>query len=243
MNILDKIKKERITQLTKEMQEYNSEFPRPSFFDAIGKTGLALIAEFKRASPSAGTITPDLDLDALAKDYLNKGAKAFSVLTEEAHFKGSNSYLKYLAENYPQTPILRKDFIFHPFQIFQAKLLGASCVLLIVNFVEFEKIQYLHKLAQDLELDALVEVHTKDELSMALSLENLKILGINNRDLTNFTTDINNSFNLFATLPKQRDFLTISESGFKTHQDLKQAEQVGFDAVLIGETMVRGGLQ
>lgn len=248
MNILKKIKKARITQLASELQKYREVFSRPSFFDAIAnqpqnKKRLALIAEFKRASPSAGIITENLDLDKLAQSYLDQGAKAFSVLTEEAYFKGSNAYLEYLTREYATIPALRKDFIFDPFQIFQAKLLGASCVLLIVNFISFDQLESLHKLAQNLGLDALVEVHTKAELSLALKLKNLKILGINNRDLTTFKTDLNTSFKLFESLPNSREFLTISESGFKTKADLLKAEQIGFDGVLIGETMVKGGLQ
>lgn len=246
MNILDKIKSARITQLTQELQKYHQLFQHKSFFTAIensaSKKRLALIAEFKRASPSAGIIAENFDLDKLAQEYLRKGALGFSVLTEESYFLGANAYLQYLAQNYAQIPILRKDFIFHPFQVFQAKLLGAAAILLIVNFIDFDKLQELHQLALDLALDVVVEVHNKAELALALKLKGLKILGINNRDLTTFSTDLNHSFEIFQQLPQERSFLTISESGFKTQTDLDKAKELGFDGVLIGEALVKGEL-
>lgn len=236
MNILQKIKQERKIQLQNEKNALQT----PSLKTALLQDQISLIAELKKASPSAGIIAQDFKLLDLAQTYVQKGAAAFSVLTEEAYFKGSNAYLQTLRSAYPNMPILRKDFIFEPFSLCQSKFLGASAVLLIVNLLPLDELLFLHKLALDLDLEVLVEVHDKPELETALKVPNLAMLGINNRNLESFEVSLENSFKLIKTLPNNRDFALISESGFKTKQEANEAKQAGFDAVLVGESMVLG---
>lgn len=238
MNILDKIKIKREIQLQNEKNLYK----KPSLKEALQKDGLGLIAEFKKASPSKGVMVEELDLDGLASEYIKRGACAFSVLTEEEFFKGSNENLSYLANKHPQIPCLRKDFIFTPFMVAHAKFLGASAILLIVAMLEDEELFALHELALSLNLDILVEVHDKNELNRALKIPNLGILGINNRNLNTFDVSLQTSLNLLEFMPSQRDFVLISESGFSKKSELKIIEDAGFDGVLIGESMVKGGL-
>lgn len=238
MNILDKIKAKREIQLQEELSLHK----KPSLKEALLGESLGIIAEFKKASPSKGILTHDLDLDRLADEYMERGACAFSVLTEEEFFKGSNENLTYLAEKFPQVPMLRKDFLYTPFMIAQSKFLGASGVLLIVSMLSENELLALHKLALDLELDVLVEVHDKLELKRALKIPNLGILGINNRNLNTFEVSINTSLSLLKSIPSQRDFALISESGFSKFSELKSISNAGFDGVLIGESMVKGGL-
>lgn len=238
MNILQQIKQKRIKQLLEEKKE----FAKPSLKQALFHEGLGLIAEFKKASPSAGIITKDINLQNLASFYLSQGAVGFSVLTENAYFHGKNEYLLWLSENFSHIPMLRKDFIFDPFALFHAKHLGASCVLLIVNLLSFDELSYLHKLAHELELEVIVEVHDKNELQMALKIQNLDILGINNRNLENFEVSLQNSFDLIKFIPKQRNFAIISESGYKNKTQANAALNAGFDGILVGESMIRGGL-
>lgn len=239
MNILEHIKEHRIPQLKAEMRE----FSRPSLQQTLFKDGLGLIAEFKKASPSAGLIEPNFDIEKLAKFYIQNDAVAFSVLTEEKYFQGSNEYLKKLSQDYEEIPILRKDFVFAPFQLLHAKFLGASAVLLIVNLLKPDELLYLHKLCLELELEVLVETHDENELSIALEIPNLQILGINNRNLENFEVRLENSFELIKKVPKERDFALVSESGFKSKEQTMLAKDAGFDGVLVGQSMVEGGLE
>lgn len=239
MSILDKIKQQRQIQLKNEL----ASFEKPSLKEALLKKGLGLIAEFKKASPSKGVLTPDLDLDKLANEYIKANACAFSVLTEEEFFKGSNENLQYLVGKYTQIPVLRKDFLYTPFMVAHSKFLGASAILLIVAMLSDEELLSLHALAKSLNLDILVEVHDKIELQRALSIPNLGILGINNRNLNTFEVSIENSLDLLKLMPTHRDFALISESGFSKHEELKTISNSGFDGVLIGESMVKGGLK
>lgn len=239
MKILDKIKAKRELQLAKEL----ASLKKPSLKEALQKEGLGLIAEFKKASPSKGQITADLDLDKLANEYIKANACAFSVLTEEEFFQGNNENLSYLATKYKQIPILRKDFIYTPFMVAHSKFLGSSAILLIVSMLNDEELLSLHALANSLNLDVLVEIHDKNELNRALKIPNLGILGINNRNLNTFEVSINTSLNLLKELPTQRNFALISESGFSKFDELDTIYKAGFDGVLIGESMVKGGLK
>lgn len=239
MNILEQIKEQRVLQLEAEMLE----FSRLSLQKALFQDGLGLIAEFKKASPSAGLIEPNFDIEKLAKFYIKNNAIAFSVLTESKYFQGSNEYLQKLSQEYKNIPLLRKDFIFTPFQLFHAKFLGATAVLLIVNLLKFDELLYLHKLSLSLGLEVLVETHDIDELNTALKIPNLQILGINNRNLESFEVKLETSFELIKKLPKERDFALVSESGFKTKAQANEAKNAGFDGILVGQSMVEGGLE
>lgn len=239
MNILEEIKLHREVQLENEEQL----FKKPSLKSTLQNKGLSLIAEFKKSSPSKGEIINDLDLDKLADRYIKESACAFSVLTEEKFFKGSNENLSYLSTKYPQIPCLRKDFIYSPFMVAHSKFIGSSAILLIVSMLNEYELLYLHQLALSLNLDVLVEIHNEHELKIALKIPNLGILGINNRDLNTFNVDINTSLNLLKLIPKKRDFALVSESGFSKLKQLETISNAGFDGILIGESMVKGGLK
>ena len=182
---LDEIKEE-VQQL--EITHY---FP---FKKALSEPEISIIAEVKRASPSKGLIAEDFDYVSIAKDYENAGASAISVLTEPYFFKGSNDYLREIAQNV-SIPILRKDFVIDEYMIWEAKLLGASAVLLIVSILSMVELKKYLDLAHNLGLSAIVETHDATEIRTALNV-GAEIIGVNNRDLTNFTVDIENSISL-----------------------------------------------
>ena len=197
-----------------------------------------IIAEIKRASPSKGVINDKIDVGETAKIYEKSGASAISVLTEEDRFKGSLEDLK-IVRNEINLPILRKDFVFDEFQIYEAAKAGADVVLLIVAMLSDEILQKLHALAeQDLGLDVLVEVHTLEELERAKKL-NAKIIGINNRDLHSFKVSLDVSRELIKHAPK--DSLLITESGITTKEEILELRELGFSGFLIGETLMRSG--
>lgn len=239
MNILEKIKVKRDIQLEKERKS----FKQPSLKEALNKDGIQIIGEIKRASPSKGKIAnDDFDLLKQAKYYADNGIAAFSILTEEEYFKGDNEFIKNVRENYPNIPILRKDFIYTPFQVAHAKFLGASAILLIVRMLDDKTLLELHKLALDLELDVLVEIHDEMELERALKIPNLQILGVNNRNLDTFEVDITTTKKLIDKIPSElRENLTlVGESGFMTKEDLEYAKTIGVSGLLIGEALMKG---
>ena len=239
MDILSEIKEKREIQLEKEKKVYK----RPSFRDALKQEGLKIIGEIKRASPSKGKIADNsFNLLNQAKHYAENGVAAFSILTEEEYFKGDNEFIKIVSENFPHIPILRKDFIYTPFQVAHSKFLGASAVLLIVRMLNDTQLLSLHHLAQDLGLDVLVEVHDADELKRALAIPDLAILGINNRNLNTFEVSLTTTEQLLQLLPKERreKLIVVSESGFHSVEDIAYAEQLGVDALLIGEALMKG---
>ncbi len=197
--------------------------------------GIAFICEVKKASPSKGLIAADFDYINIAKEYQKAGAAAISVLTEPFFFKGANSYLTEISKNV-QTPLLRKDFTIDEYQIYVAKLIGASAVLLIASLLHAEKIAKFIELANSLGLCSLVEAHTKSEVQTALGA-GAKILGVNNRDLKTFEVDLNTTLRLKEGVPN--DVLFVSESGIKTPGDIKKLRDNGVSAVLIGETLMR----
>ena len=239
MDILFEIKEKREIQLQKEKKVYK----RPSFRDALKQEGLKIIGEIKRASPSKGKIADNsFNLLNQAKHYVENGVAAFSILTEEEYFKGDNEFIKTVSENFPHIPILRKDFIYTPFQVAHAKFLGASAILLIVRMLNDEELHTLHRLAHELELDVLVEIHDKSELERALKIPDLQILGINNRNLNTFNTDIKTTGKLIKFIPEEilKNIVLVSESGFLSKDDLKYAENLNVDALLIGEALMKG---
>ncbi len=212
--------------------ELTTDFP---FKKALSGDEISIIAEVKRASPSKGLIAEDFDYVAIAKEYENAGASAISVLTEPYFFKGSNDYLKEIAENV-SIPILRKDFVIDEYMIWEAKSLGASCVLLIVSILSIVELKKFLDLAHDLGLSAIVEAHDGDEIRTALNV-GAEIIGVNNRNLKDFTVDIENSINLRRCV--SGDVIFISESGIKTPQDVRRLKENNVDAVLIGETLMK----
>ena len=197
---------------------------------------LKIIAEFKRASPSGGTIRSDLSPADVARDYERGGACAISVLTEEEHFAGSIADLTAVRSS-THLPVLRKDFIVDAIQIYEAAVAGADAILLIVAALDDDSLGELRKVAEDeLGLDALVEVHTSDELRRAVST-GAKIIGVNNRDLQTFEVSLNTSERVIAEAPQNS--IMISESGLHDPEQLRHLQALGFRGFLIGEALMR----
>lgn len=205
------------------------------FKNALRQQGIQAIAEIKKASPSAGIISRDFDPISLGIQYEQAGAAAISVLTERDFFMGSLDYLKAVGQ-YVSLPLLRKDFIIDPYQIYQAKYYGADCILLITRILSDEQLVEFQQLAKELHLDCLVEVHDAFELDRALKAD-AEIIGINNRDLTTFRVNIENSLHLRQVIPD--GIVTVSESGIKNREHVRQLERAKFDAILIGESLMR----
>jgi indole-3-glycerol phosphate synthase len=205
------------------------------FAEALSRPGTSLIAEHKRRSPSAGAIREGASCAEIVRAYESGGAAAVSVLTEETHFGGSLGDLEE-ARSATGLPILRKDFTVDPYQLFEAKAAGADAVLLVVGSLEPRELGSLYSLAWELDLDAIVEVSRADELDVALEID-ADVLGINNRDLEDFSVDIQRTFDLIADVPAGK--VVVSESGIRERYQIDELEQVGVDAVLIGETLMR----
>ena len=206
-----------------------------AFEAALRKPGIAFICECKKASPSKGLIAPDFPYLDIAKAYTAAEADAISVLTEPKWFLGSDAYLREIAAAVP-TPCLRKDFTVDNYMIYQAKVLGASAVLLICSILPEAQIRESIALCDDLGLSALVEAHDEAEVETALRA-GARIIGVNNRNLKDFTVDTANSARLRQLIPA--DVLFVSESGVRTAEDVAALRKIGADAVLIGETLMR----
>jgi indole-3-glycerol phosphate synthase len=208
------------------------------FQKSLQKNQINIIAEIKRASPSKGVINDKIDVAETAKNYEKGGACAISVLTEEDKFKGSLEDLR-TAKNAVNLPVLRKDFIFDKFQIYEAAEVGADAVLLIAAMLDDKVLQKLYRLSErDLGIDALVEVHTLEELKRVKKI-GATIIGINNRDLHSFKVSLDVSRELIKHAPK--DSLIISESGLSTKEEILELRELGFSGFLIGETLMRSG--
>jgi indole-3-glycerol phosphate synthase len=201
-----------------------------------GEGKQALIAEVKKASPSAGVIVESFDPVAIAKNYARAGVEAISVLTDEKFFQGRLDYLQSIRDQVPQ-PLLRKDFVLDPLQIMEAAVAGADAILLIVAALGEEQLISLLETAALYQLDALVEVHTLAELDRALETE-ARIIGINNRNLATFEVDLSVTETLSEQVPDE--IVLVSESGIRTAEDLSRIKACGVDAVLIGEALMRG---
>ena len=207
------------------------------FAAALRGKGIKLIAEVKKASPSGGVLCPDFDPVALAKTYAQNGAAAISVLTEVNYFKGS---LKHLVEirGAVSIPLMRKDFIYDEYQIYESAAYGADALLLIVAILSPEQLMELMELSRSLGLDCLVEVHNEEELFTAL-LAGAEIIGINNRDLNTFRVDTNTTRRLRMLIPDEN--IVVSESGIHNSDDMKKMKECKVNAVLVGEALVTAG--
>ena len=198
---------------------------------------IQLIAEIKKASPSRGILCHDFDPIKIARIYAENRAAAISVLTESKYFQGSLNYLininNTLGSNRP--PLLRKDFIFDSYQIYESRAFGADALLLIVALLDLDKLVQLLNLSHSLQMKCLVEIHSEKELDIALKSE-AKIIGINNRDLNTFKTDINTTAKLSQLIPKDR--IIVSESGIKNRSDMQMLKSYGVNAALIGESLM-----
>ena len=206
-----------------------------AFENALKGPGISFICECKKASPSKGLIAPDFPYLQIAREYEAAGADCLSVLTEPKWFLGSDGYLREIA-NAVSLPCLRKDFTVDPYMLYEAKLLGASAVLLICSILREEQIRSYIGICDELGLSALVEAHDEEEVGMALRA-GARIIGVNNRNLKDFSVDTENSRRLRALIP--REVLFVSESGVRTAGDVAKLREIGADAVLIGETLMR----
>ena len=245
MNILDQLAeyaKIRVAEnmKNKSLQEIREEalrLPKGNFeFEkALRKDDISFICECKKASPSKGIIAKDFDYLCIAKEYELAGADCISVLTEPKWFLGSDDYLKAIA-NTVSIPCIRKDFTVDEYMIYEAKLLGAKAILLICAILKEEQIKSYIKICDDLGISALVEAHDDEEIQMAVRAK-ARIIGVNNRNLKDFSVDTSNSKRLRQQIPD--DIIFVSESGISTRDDVKALEAANVDAVLIGETLMR----
>lgn len=244
-NILNEIIARKREMLPEIIENYNTKYPNPihnarsrkknSFYNSISKPGLSIIGEIKKVSPSKGVIKEDFNHLKLAKSYENH-VEALSILTEQDFFKGNLDFL-YDINQYVKLPLLCKDFIINKTQIDMAHGLGASCVLLIASILNKKQLQEYICYASSLGMDVLVEVHTMWELDKVLQTD-AKIIGINNRNLTNFTVDLNTTISLSKMIPKTR--LVVSESGIYTGEDIEFiSSRAKIDGVLVGESFMR----
>lgn len=205
------------------------------FQQALKKPGVSFICECKKASPSKGLIAPNFPYLEIAKEYEAAGADCISVLTEPKWFLGNDEYLKKIAEAV-SIPCLRKDFTVDEYQIYQAKVLGASAVLLICSVLTENQMKDYIRICDELGLSALVEVHDEQEVQTAINT-GARIIGVNNRNLKDFSVDTDNSRRLRELIPP--NVLFVSESGVRTAEDVETLRKIGADAVLIGETLMR----
>lgn len=199
------------------------------------ETGLAVIAEVKKASPSAGVIRADFDPAAIARSYEAGGAACLSVLTDKDYFQGDAKFLQQ-ARAACSLPVLRKDFMIDPWQVLEARVMGADCILLIVAALELAQLQELEGLARELGLDVLVEVHDEAELELALQTD-ARLVGVNNRNLKTFVTDIGVSERIRPLVPADR--LMVTESGIHRREDVQRLQQKDIRAYLVGEAFMR----
>jgi len=206
------------------------------FREALTQTGVSLIAEHKRRSPSAGQIRAGATVADVVGAYERGGAAALSILTEGPHFGGSLDDLRE-ARAASVLPILRKDFVVDTYQVYESAVAGADAILLIVAALDDDDLAELHREALGLDLDVLVEVHSEEELDRALDVADPDVIGINNRDLVDFSVDVERTYELLSDVPAGKT--VVSESGFHSREQLDDLERVGVDAVLVGESLMR----
>ncbi len=245
MNILDeladyarvRVKNNKVKVSLEEIKEKAYALPKGDFeFErALRKDGISFICEVKKASPSKGVIAEDFPYLEIAREYEAAGADCISVLTEPKWFLGRDEYLKEITDNV-STPVIRKDFVVDEYMIYEAKLLGAKAVLLICSILDGERIRSYKGICDELGLSALVEAHDEKEIEKALNA-GARLIGVNNRNLKNFSVDIDNSKRLRDLVPE--DVIFVAESGVKTHEDIEAFKAAKVDAVLVGETLMR----
>lgn len=242
LDILAQSTKKRIEEQKKvisleQMKETAEHMPKKNFeFEkALRGNDIQFICEVKKASPSKGLIAPDFPYVEIAKSYENAGAAAVSVLTEPEYFKGDDKYVSEISKNI-SLPIIRKDFTVDEYMIYHARVMGASAVLLICAILDTETIKKYIKICDGLGLSALVEAHDEEEIISAIN-SGSRLIGVNNRNLKDFTVDINNCIRLRNLVPNNITF--VAESGIKTADDISALRNSGVDAVLIGETLMR----
>lgn len=245
--ILDEIMTYHREQLPKTIREmpladlraFTVVAPEPlDFYAALKQYGVSLIAECKKASPSKGLIAPKYDPVGLAKMYIEAGASAISVLTDKRFFQGSLEDLRDVKESttYKQVPVLRKDFIFDPYQVYEARVAGADGILLIASVLGSTVLKDLMDLSRELGMEPLVEVHAQEELERVLPL-GPRIIGVNNRDLQTFKVDFENTARLRKMIPAE--IAVVGESGVRSVEDVGRMVEIGVDAILVGESLVK----
>ncbi len=245
MSVLDRIvdatredvrRRRRQLPLAELERDLSARGPDRPFQEACAHRGVSVIAEFKRRSPSVGDIREGATVAEIVGAYERGGAAALSVLTEAQHFGGSLDDLR-AARAASRLPILRKDFVVDPYQVVESAVAGADAILLIVAALSPKELGLLHGLALDLDLDVLVEVHDDEELQEALEAVDPDLIGINNRDLSDFSVDVERTYELLVDVPAGKT--VVSESGFHSPDQLLELERVGVDAVLVGESLMR----
>ena len=246
MNILDEIVANTKVKLSNPKEQvslddlvstiHTNKIVKSKFKASLKDKDQAIIAEIKKASPSAGIISENFDPVKKAKEYEAFGASALSILTEEDYFLGSAQYLKDV-KKISKLPILRKDFIVDIYQIYESKLIGSDCILLIASILSDEELNDFTQLADTLGLDYIIEVHNEDELKRVQDFSEA-IIGVNNRDLKSFTVDIENSIRLKQLF--NQDNLFVAESGIKGQSDINRLLQHGINIFLIGESLMKG---
>lgn len=224
----EEIKKQALSMERNEETDF-------TFEKALKGKDIKFICEVKKASPSKGVIAENFEPAKIAQEYEEAGADCISVLTEQNHFKGSKEHLIEV-RNTVKVPIIRKDFIIDPYQIYEAKVIGANAILLILSILNQNQLIEYMDLAHNLGLSVLVEAHDEEEVRRAIAA-NARIIGVNNRDLKSFQVDINNSLNLREIVPE--NIIFISESGIQTKEDIKNCKNANVNGVLIGETFMR----
>lgn len=243
--VLDKILARKVEEIAErksqvpieEMMEASLETPYGvrDMVSALRKDTVALIAEVKRASPSKGILTEDFAPVMIATTYNQNGASAISVLTDEDFFMGHLNYLTAVRESVT-VPVLRKDFVIDPYQVYEGRVAGADAILLIVAALSDSQLEELYEVVTGLDMTALVEVHNKDEMERALKL-GAKLIGVNNRDLKTFNVDLNTTAQLADMVGD--DIVLVAESGIKNADDVKRMGELGAHAVLVGESLVK----
>lgn len=227
-------RKHPLEEIRTQAEAMNADTGFP-FYKALEKKQLSYICEVKKASPSKGLIAKDFPYVQIAKEYERAGADAISCLTEPFYFQGADRYLKEITEAV-HIPVLRKDFVVDAYMIYEAKLLGASAVLLICAILDKETVSEYIKIAKRLGMTALVEAHDLTEIKEAIDA-GAEVIGVNNRDLRDFTVDVHNSTRYREMIPKE--ILFVSESGIQNEEDIRVLKENGTNAVLIGETLMR----
>lgn len=226
----DKLSLEALKEEVSKLPKMNFEFEK-----ALKKDDIAFICECKKASPSKGLIAPDFPYLKIAMEYEAAGADCISVLTEPKWFLGADEYLKEITDNV-KIPVIRKDFTVDEYMIYEARKLGASAVLLICSILSKEEIKKYISICDELGLSALVETHDEEEMKIAIEC-GARLIGVNNRNLKDFSVDTSNSAKLKALVPENVIF--VSESGVKSKEDIDELRRIGSDACLVGETLMR----